>query len=311
MICTVICTRERPKMLRRMLESCINITADDRSDMIYIIVENGPAEQAQEIVTAFSDRLNIQYVHEPKVGIVNARNKGIEAFLESGADWMASFDDDEEVSSEWLREMLNAITAHPFCKIFSGPQFRTLPDGANKWLAAKLRPNPVTGTIYWNVSTANTLFRREVFAEDNLNLRFHPLFNLSGGEDTYLFHQLKDLREPIIWVREAECFEPMTPIRTTFEARLKRNIQVSQNWAKMKKLRFGRVAGTTLVAITCLGSAVNFVVFGVVGGGVYVLNKNAGFHILNFGLKMGTETIGHFKGLFFQQGELYAEVQGE
>jgi len=70
---------------------------------------------------------------------VNARNAGIEALMDTGADWMATFDDDEAIS---------------------GPQIRVLPEGHSKWLKAPTKPNPETGMRVWNASTGNALFHR-------------------------------------------------------------------------------------------------------------------------------------------------------
>ena len=67
MICITICTRQRPKMLRRALESCKNITPDQRSSVRFIVIENGAAETAQVIVSEFEPYLDIQYYHEPKL----------------------------------------------------------------------------------------------------------------------------------------------------------------------------------------------------------------------------------------------------
>jgi succinoglycan biosynthesis protein ExoM len=298
-------------MLRRVLESCENISPDARSNIRFIIVENGSAETAQDIVSDFKAGLAIEYTHEPRVGIVYARNAAVDAFLKTDAKWMATIDDDETVDAGWLTAMLDAIETYPRGKTFAGPHHRITPQGANRWLASKPMQNPKTGTPHWNASTANALFSREVFELDAMNLRFHPMFNLSGGSDTFLFFQLKDLGEDVLWVREAECFEPTVIERTRLRFRIKRTIQGSQNWSKTTILRFGKLKGGISVLLDGLNYAVNFITFGLVGGILYLFNRNAGFNVLNRSLAFGCMAIGYFKALTVKQGMLYDKVDGE
>ena len=131
MICVTICTRERPKMLHRLLTSCTKIEPDNRSKLTFIVIENGEAAGVSSVVGEFQTQLDIAYVSEKKLGIVNARNAAVEQFLESGATWMASFDDDEIVSPGWLIAMLDAIDSYPECHVFAGPQIRIPPKNAS------------------------------------------------------------------------------------------------------------------------------------------------------------------------------------
>ena len=311
MICISICTRERPKMLRRLLDSCTQITPDIRSGLQFIIIENGLIGEVSKIVSDFDSRLNIQYTHESALGIESTRNTGIEAFLKTGADWMATIDDDVTISDGWLIGMLDAVEKYPRCKVFSGPHHRITPEGANRWLEPKARPNPETGTQVWDASTANALFNRSVLAPDGLGLRFHPLFNLSGGGDTHLFFELKDLGEDVLWVREAECFEPTVIERTLLRARLKRRTQSAQSWGKSVILRTGKLRGGSVILKYALICSVNFVSFGVAGGVIRIFNANTGITILNKSLTFGCHAVGYFKALFWPLGEIYAKIDGE
>ncbi|OUS08557.1 hypothetical protein A9Q96_03705 [Rhodobacterales bacterium 52_120_T64] len=311
MICITICTRERPIMLRRVLESCTEIKPDYRSELQFIVVENGPAAGGADIVTEFTSRLAISYVHEPNVGVVCARNAGIEAFLKTDADWMATIDDDEIVSENWLIAMLDAIDRYPQCKTFAGPQNWIQPKTVNKWLRVKPKSNPETGTPFWNASTANALFRRSVFDANKIGLRFNPVFNLSGGEDTHLFFELKDMGEDVLWVREAECFEPLVLERTYFRNRAKRTIQAAQNWGLSIIIREGNFRGGGKVLSYCLTCAVNFVTFGVCGAFIGIFRANTGQAILNKSLATGCHAIGYFKAIFLPLGMQYEQIDGE
>lgn len=311
MICIVICTRERPIMLRRLLNSCVNIKPDIRSTLKFIIVENGTVGKTSDIVSEFSQYIDIAFVSEKNIGIVNARNAGVDAFLKTSAAWMATIDDDETISENWLAAMLNAIERFPECKVFAGPHFRQLPKGAGIWLASKPKPNPETGTVTHNVSTANALFSRGVFDVTKIGLRFNDKFNLSGGSDTHLFYQLRDMNEDVVWVQEAECYEPMVISRTHLSSRIKVHIQVGQNWGRSYILRFGLLRGGPKIFLDALMFLINFVTFGVAGGVVWSFNRIVGENLLNKSLSLGCYSLGYFKALTAKQGDLYRDIDGE
>lgn len=312
MICVAICTRQRPKMLRRLLKTCENISPDARTEMQFLVVENGPAEDSERIVNDFKGKLDITYHHEPRVGLVFARNAAIDAYLETGATWMGMFDDDEIISEQWLTAMLDAVEQYPDCKSFTGPHIRITPVEAinrqpkvNKTLAYK------TGKVIWNVTTANMLIKREVFASDGLNLRFNPMFNLSGGEDTCLFYTLKDLGEKIIWVQEAKTFEPTVVERTQRSILIDRNIHMGQNWGRLTILRFGRWRGGALNIFYMFRESVNFITFGLTGIMVSIFSQKHGHSIVNSAMGKGLYAVGVYKSFFALLGTHYKDVIGE
>lgn len=311
MICVAICTRQRPEMLRRLLKTCAKITPDARSRLKFIIIENGEADNAESIADDFSDMLDITYLNEPRVGLVFARNAAIEGFLQTDANWMGVIDDDELISENWLIAMLDAIEAFPHCKVFAGPQLRLNPVEASRWLREEDKPNPKTGTANWDVSTANVMFQREVFSSDGLNLRFHPMFNLSGGEDTYLFYTLKDLGEDILWVQGAVCYEPTVIERSSAEFRAERIVQWSQNWGRLNMLRFGRFRGGWPVVIDLLTNSINFGTYSLSGLFISIINRDWGFKLMDSGLRFGFVAIGKFKALFLPLGTHYKDVIGK
>ena len=310
MICVAICTRERPKMLRRMLESCANLSRDHRSNTMFVIIENGEIGVAHSIVDEFSDELNICCINENRQGIVNARNAAIEFFLTLDADWMASFDDDEMVSSGWLKAMLDAIDRFPECRVFAGPQVRLESKEASIWFPPK-KPKPMaTGTKNWNVSTANVLFHRSIFSSDGLGVRFDSRFNFSGGEDTQLFYQLKDIGEQILWVSDAECVEPTIPERATFLAKAQRTIVRTQNWGTISLLRFGRILGGLLISWFMVASAINVFSYAIIGVIVLVFSEKSGVAMLSRSLENGCQAIGYFKTIFRKSGSYYVDTDG-
>ena len=310
MICISICTRSRPKMLRRLLTSCAEILPDDRAKIMLVVVENGEPAEASAIVDAFREELDLHYVNEPNLGIVNARNASIDFFLTTEAEWMASFDDDELVSPDWLKAMLDAMESYPSCRVFAGPQVRLAPENASRWFPYKSPKKMETGTAVWNVSTANVLFNRSVFSKKGLGLRFHPDFNFSGGEDTHLFYTLKDRGEPILWVNDAECTEPTIEERGTFSEQVQRHVARSQNWGKIKIMRFGNIRGRLLVFWLMFASMLNVFSYAVIGALILVASEDKGVSILSKSLHNGLNAAGYFKSLILKGGNYYAKTDG-
>lgn len=297
-------------MLRRLLESFLKLEKDSRSSIMLVVVENGEQAGAAEIVAAFSDRLDIHHVNEPQLGIVNARNTAIAYFLESGADWMASIDDDEIISPHWVSAMLDAIYRFSECRVFAGPQIRLTPENGSRWLPIKKPEDLITGKVNWNVSTANVLFKRDIFAANGMGMRFHPDFNFSGGEDTHFFHMLKDRGEPIFWVKEAECFEPTIEQRGTLKEKARRKITTSHNWGRINLMRFGAFTGGLLVFWYMIASVLNTFSFLVLGAVVLVFSEEKGVIVLSKSLQNALEAVGFFKALFGKSGTYYRNTDG-
>jgi succinoglycan biosynthesis protein ExoM len=77
-------------------------------DLTVIVVDN----EAEPNNRAIVDEFGAIYVHEPRRGIVNARNAAVEAALRLEADFIAFTDDDCEPSESWLCGMLEAQRLH-------------------------------------------------------------------------------------------------------------------------------------------------------------------------------------------------------
>jgi len=297
-------------MLERALHSCSEIEPHADYGLEFIVVENGSGDLATSVVQKFENTLEIKIVSEPNLGIVSARNAGIEAFLDSQAHWMASFDDDVIVSAGWLQAVASVIGAYPACNIFAGPQHRIAGAKAGRWLPHRPFPEMATGTVTWNVSTANVIFRRYVFAAEGLGLRFDPEFNFSGGEDTRLFYMLKDMDESIRWAKDALVTEPTADVRATFKARAARYSLQAHNWGRLNILRFAGGMGRILVFWFMFASAMNFVTYGLIGMFALVYSEQLGIKIYNKSLINGCEAIGYFKALFLKPSRFYSSTDG-
>ncbi len=298
-------------MLRRMFNSCANVTKSHKIGFKIILVENGDAIYGQQIAAEYSDRLTINYINEPELGLVCARNAAIEAFLKTDCDWMASLDDDGAVLEGWLNAYLHAIELYPDAKAFAGPTPQIEMASASPWFQRKKSRDHKLGGVEWDASTANALFHRSLFDETGPGLRFDPRFNLSGGEDTRLFRQLKHLDIPVLWVPDAIILEKTDETRGKFANRFRRATQFSQNRGKIAILEHGIVLGLILNLGTSLLSLINAGLQLPAGLLTALVKQNLGQQIFSNGMRMFAQALGRLKAVFRPLGGYYMETDGK
>jgi glycosyltransferase involved in cell wall biosynthesis len=102
----VICTRNRPAGLARVLESLGGQT--DR-DFDVLVVDNAPTSAPAEHVVRETQLPRCRYVVEPRPGLSRARNR---ALIGMDADVVAWLDDDETADPRWV-EWIKKGFAHP------------------------------------------------------------------------------------------------------------------------------------------------------------------------------------------------------
>ena len=202
-------------MLDRLLRSIVALKTQPDVDINIVVVENGLEPLSSDLVEKFQNKLKIEYALEPKIGLVFARNRAIELSLLSGAEWIAFVDDDEWVDPDWLLEYLDAIEAFPLTRAFAGPIDRIAPQTATKWFPANQTAKGKTGSKVWNAGTGNIMFHRSIYSSEGDKMRFDERFNLSGGEDTFLFLSMRRIGIQMLWVQGALCSEDVLPERAT------------------------------------------------------------------------------------------------
>lgn len=105
----VICTRDRPEPLSRVLAS---LQAQDHPNFGVWVIDNAPTSDAtRRVVESFGSDLDLRYVLEPQPGLSKARNTAIESGLEG--EVVTWIDDDETADPQWLGEMMRAFDGRP------------------------------------------------------------------------------------------------------------------------------------------------------------------------------------------------------
>ncbi len=96
----VICTRNRPALLRKCLEGVRKLLHQPQE---VIVVDNTGGDEATRSI---ADQFGVRYILESSPGLSRARNRGLK---EAQAEVVAFMDDDAIPSPEWLGQVLSAF----------------------------------------------------------------------------------------------------------------------------------------------------------------------------------------------------------
>lgn len=118
-ISAIVCTYNRAGFVVRAIESLANQTLN-RDDYEILVVDNGSRDDTRRLV---EDKLltipNLRYVHEPRLGLSNARNAGVAS---SRGRILAFLDDDAIASPGWLKEISRVFeSTQPSPGLLCGP----------------------------------------------------------------------------------------------------------------------------------------------------------------------------------------------
>jgi glycosyltransferase involved in cell wall biosynthesis len=147
-ISVIICTYNRALMLRDALASLAKQEDINKADYEVLVVDNGSADNTQEIVTSFTEQLQIRYIMETELGQSNARNRGIR---EARGRLLVFTDDDVLFSPRWLVELL---------------------EGARRWADACAFGGCIKAK--WEVAKPRWFWDKGRFSMNNIIVQFDP-----------------------------------------------------------------------------------------------------------------------------------------
>ena len=207
--------------LQQTLASLNELTCPPNYQIEICIVDNDAESSAEKIVSDFSSisQYTVLYIVEAQKGLTYARNSSVK--LASG-EWLAFIDDDETAEVDWICSLLNAAKTYNADAVL-GRVITIYPSSSPSWIVAGNlfgKPLPVTGTEMTTGSTANALVRKESLP--NTVEPFDLQYNLTGGEDSDLFHRMYLSGKKIITSREAVVSETVEVNRLNLSFLLKK-----------------------------------------------------------------------------------------
>ena len=108
-----VITCKRPEWLARLLDSLIALQYEASISPQILVVDNDSAGSSRDVVITRQQNASmpVTYDVEKKQGIVFARNRCVERFLEMDGDYLVFIDDDEwPQQSDWLNRLVNAAS---------------------------------------------------------------------------------------------------------------------------------------------------------------------------------------------------------
>jgi len=311
MIAIGVCTRERPKMLTELLESCVKAIQLSGEAVIVIVVENGPKSGAKGVVAQFSARINITWRYSALTGLTNARNTVIDAFLETNADWLAFVDDDETVAPDWLVELLAARQKFPDTSVFVGPTHKLFPDNASPLVKAITTRKLKYGARIAHGGTGNSLLQRWVFADDGAALRFDMRYNLVGGEDADLFLRVGDSGGIIRHIPTALAYAIIPAERTGIGYQIRKWHHQAQINGNILSDRKGPIRGRFLAVILAVKLFVRATAHLLLGALVLVGSERRGLYLISRAIMQASRAFGFLTSIWRSAPPIYLSVDGQ
>lgn len=196
----VICTYQRPELLKLALES-LGAQTLDAAQFEIIVVDNAGSDEVSQLVAAQDSGPRIRLVREEKLGLGYARNRGL---AEANAQLVGFVDDDAKASPRWADLVVQAFERSPTPHCVGGPILPFYTSGKPAWFKDAYE------TWRWG-DVARQLEPGEVFVGSNMTFRKSTLQDLGGfptelgmrgeqmalGEDTLMFERL--------WARDPDA----------------------------------------------------------------------------------------------------------
>ncbi len=221
-----ISSYKRPVGLERLLKSicCLEFPNFPKSQVRIVVVEtpdengkisNGLIEKIRKV-----SPFDILYAIEPKRGLSIARNRSVE--LSGDVDYCVFVDDDEEVTSRWLDEMLS-VQVKFGADVVYGQVRAKYNDRIPIWVKKGgffQRKYYATGENVPFPDTANVMVTKSSL--NMLDGPFDSLFNYSGGEDLDLFANIRNNGGFVVSASKAIVYEHIMADRATSRVILRR-----------------------------------------------------------------------------------------
>jgi len=301
-ILIAVCTRRRPRMLRRCLESLISINPPENTDVTILAVENDEQAGMKQLVHELAGRspFPLQHRQETRQGIPFARNRALDAAVEGGFDYLAFLDDDEWVEADWLNKLYGYAIEKGGKAVIHGHVVSEFPKEAPAHLIPLMqRKEKPTGTRLDSCATNNVIMPLAMVRE--FDLRFDERNPFAGGEDVLFFFSAHQHGVEIFECSEAVVHEEIPLNRMSLEWLAKRKYWMGIGQLK-RDLQRGEKAGFILPKAFCS------LVFRVPVVVLFAVLLNRGLFARHW-LKL-CKTAGTIGGLLGKESETYRTVDG-
>jgi len=220
-------TYKRPNMLTKLVLSIYDCNLDSQyiSKIDIVVVDNDAEKSANktclELEKKCPETFNIHYFCYPEKGLSNVRNEILKRAISLNPTFIASIDDDEYVTPEWLNELTKTIVKNKADIVLGTviPDFeKKVPIYIAKYFLASEIPDQ--SQLKAMDKSANYMIRTSFVTKNKLS--FDVRFNTTGAEDTFFGVQAVKKGAKIFWAAKAIVYETIPESRSTFPWLFKR-----------------------------------------------------------------------------------------
>ena len=244
-----ICTFRRPA-LTETLHSLAAQALPLGTSCCVIVADNDETPTALPLVeqAQTSNPLALHYVHAPARNISLARNAILKKAAALGVDYLAFIDDDETAAPDWIKLLLERITATGDDVVLGRITAIYRPDTA-AWLQ-KVRPHDTAPVIQRDGRILNGYAGNVILRLGRPALqgrRFNTAFGITGGEDDDFFRGMVRDGGTISYAPDAVVFEKVPKPRESLRYLMLRRFRSGQTYGMITEPdRRGRLAAIQL-----------------------------------------------------------------
>ncbi|MFB9217284.1 glycosyltransferase family 2 protein [Vibrio sinaloensis] len=249
-----ICTYFRHEAIKT-LQSLIDISVPQGWDLNIVIADNSAEHEAKNRLEEFKQTSDLKFdiLHAPSSNISIARNACLDFAMSKGSDVLVFIDDDEIVTKEWLRHLIEEYLTSG-SQVVTGPVEPIYEESPPYWvesLALHTRGRPKEKEIR-TAPSGNTLI--DLKTVKLLALRFDLSLGKTGGEDNVFFRKITLSGGKISYAPKALVREFTPNYRTKFSWFLTRKKSNGQTYSKMLKIQNENNSGLYLVRSVCVAA---------------------------------------------------------
>jgi succinoglycan biosynthesis protein ExoM len=198
-------------MLSHCLESISLQLVPGDFEIHVVVVDNDAEANNSDLVRDFSTRcpFPVHYVHEPRIGVAQARNAAAEKCRDIGVDWIAFTDDDCWVSPVWLVCLLDTARRHRADMVYGRREF-LFPLPLPLWSMPAEH-----GADLDFASTHNVLLAGWLIGHQGAQHKMSFDERLVEGEDTDFFYRVARRGARVVYSAEPVVFESVSIERAT------------------------------------------------------------------------------------------------
>ncbi|TLP42337.1 glycosyltransferase family 2 protein [Cohaesibacter sp. CAU 1516] len=309
-----ICTRGRSEMIAKRLKSLRNLTPSDSLTLSLVICNNNidayDNDTQTRLLSLVPASMEAEITHQPRPGIPFARNRAIDAALKTQPDWIAFIDDDEELDTDWLIAMSQAMQCWSADVYHGWTQSFPDPAASHPWYFGTVKNKRSAGTEMKSAGTDNVLFSAKLVDGRKSALRFNEEMAFSGGTDLEFFYRVTDNGGTIVWVPDAIVRETIPASRMTLSYQAKRAGAVASAQAFITRHRLGptQAALSILPKVTSrLLGAITTVPVSII---LIVIKPRTGRKTFVSAVKKGFFAIGMIRGSLCKPSGFYKRIHG-